>query len=168
MYKATRIILQTLPSSGIYPWRTHRKGTRWRKGVTASSLRDDIYILVKTGVSRLTINGRWKTTISSNTAEGAIGTLKDSKWLSTTAIDMLFHKKKAKIYDRSFMVFNEQESILHKGSKCLKTGYFYLFPNHHGGSHWNIIVLDPRTAEIEFYDSIRSPEFEQEPQEATK
>lgn len=109
--------------------------------------------------------------VPENTYEGALCSLDDNQWLSTTAIDLLLRMipcDNAKIYDGSFMCVEQPESMLNKTSIHRANNHITLFPTNHRSCHWTLVVLDPSTTQIEFYDSLHDPKYEKEARAATR
>ncbi|KAL8996271.1 MAG: hypothetical protein Q9188_006606 [Gyalolechia gomerana] len=106
-----------------------------------------------------------------NTDAGAASSLEEDQWVSTTAIERLLEKLpkgNAKIYDAAFMKVDKPSEMQDKPSVRAWNKGPSLFPTNHAGRHWTLIVTDPDTANIEFYNSESNPEYEKAAREATK
>lgn len=105
-----------------------------------------------------------------NTDAGAASSLEEDQWVSTTAIERLLEKLpkgNAKIYDAAFMKVDKPSEMRDKSSVRAWNKGPSLFPTNHAGRHWTLIVTDPDTANIEFYNSENNPEYEKAAREAT-
>lgn len=109
--------------------------------------------------------------IPPNTLEGAVTSLEDRQWLSTTAIDELVRMlpcQNTKIYDAAFMRADDPQSMLKKTSRGDWLNARSVFPTNHHGNHWTLIVIDPHIAEIGFYNSLPNNRiYEREAKDAT-
>lgn len=103
--------------------------------------------------------------IPPNTLEGAVSSLQDGLWLSTTAIEELLKMPSygdVKVYDAAFMCLPNPESMKAKTSSKGWPDVVSLFPSNHNGSHWTLLVLDLHVVEIEFYNSLPNQAYELE------
>lgn len=88
--------------------------------------------------------------------KGAIESLQDGKWLSSTAIEFSLNAccpAEARVFDASFVNLQAPEEMFAKHRLRLRNEHIWVVPLNHNDNHWTLAIVDFRASVIEHYDT---------------
>lgn len=105
--------------------------------------------------------------LSTNDVDGAMHTLQPSNWLSTTAIQLTLdkcHTDGVRVFNPSFLSVTTGKYL----SRGTGEDRIWIIPLLFKEDHWTLITIDITTESVEFWNSLPTPEYEAEAQEAVQ
>ena len=98
--------------------------------------------------------------VPSNDLSGAIGTLDDRQWVSSTAIELTLNKLRCadvRIFDPSFFAGDSTYSLVRIGDENL-----WVMPLLLSGDHWGLITIENVARTVSFWNSLEDKAHESE------